>query len=60
MQLCRRCGFPLPDHPLQSAWDRARGQRHLLEAMGQGITFAQEPAQPTEPDDDEGEDEPPF
>src|SRR2546421_5904144 len=59
-ELCRRIGFPLPDHPLQSAWDRARGQRHLLEAMGQGITFAQEPAQPTEPDDDEGEDEPPF
>ena len=59
-ELCRRIGFPLPDHPLQSAWDRGRGQRHLLEAMGQGITFAQEPAQPTEPDDDEGEDEPPF
>jgi DNA polymerase III epsilon subunit-like protein len=58
--LCRRIGFPLPDHPLQSAWDRAHGQRHLLEAMSQGITFAQEPAQPTEEPDDEGEDEPPF
>jgi DNA polymerase III epsilon subunit-like protein len=59
-ELCRRIGFPLPDHPLQSAWDRARGQRHLLEAMSQGITFVQEPAQPTDLDNDEEEDEPPF
>jgi DNA polymerase III epsilon subunit-like protein len=58
--VCRRIGFPLPDHPVQSAWDRACGQQHLLEAMSQGITFAQEPAQPTDPNDDEGEDEPPF
>ncbi len=36
--LCANIGFPLPDHPMQTAFDRVRGQLHLLEAMAQGIT----------------------
>src|SRR5215470_11752563 len=36
--LCANIGFPLPDHPYQTAFDRVRGQRHLLEAMAAGIT----------------------
>jgi DNA polymerase III epsilon subunit-like protein len=36
--LCAKIGFPLPDHPSQTAFDRVRGQMHLLEAMAQGIT----------------------
>jgi len=36
--LCAQVGFPLPDHPQQDAFDRVRGQIHLLEAMADGIT----------------------
>jgi DNA polymerase III epsilon subunit-like protein len=36
--LCTNIGFPLPEHPHQTAFDRVRGQIHLLEAMAQGIT----------------------
>ena len=36
--LCANIGFPLPDHPMQTAFDRVRGQLHVLEAMAQGIT----------------------
>src|SRR5258707_10622387 len=36
--LCANIGFPLPDHPKQTAFDRVRGQLHLLEAMAAGIT----------------------
>ena len=36
--LCATIGFPLPDHPHQTAFDRVRGQMHLLEAMAAGIT----------------------
>lgn len=38
--LCVRIGHPLPDHPRQTAWDRARGQIALLTAMASGITDA--------------------
>src|SRR5258708_10834605 len=58
--LCRRIGFPLPDHPLQNAWDRARGQMHLLEAMSQGITFVQEQPQQRDADEESEEDGHPF
>ena len=34
--LCAQLGFPLPNHPQQDAFDRVRGQIHLLEAMVQG------------------------
>ncbi len=57
--LCRRIGFPLPEHPLQNAWDRARGQIHLVEAMSQGITTGSgEPKQSDADDGDEDEDHP--
>jgi DNA polymerase III epsilon subunit-like protein len=58
--LCQHIGFPLPDRPRQNAWDRARGQIHLLEAMSQGITFVQEKPKPTEIDEADEEDEHPF
>src|SRR5712692_2533247 len=60
--LCRRIGSPLPDHPVQDAWDRARRQRQLLEAMSQGITFVQEPpaSQADLSESNEDGDEPPF
>lgn len=35
--LCAQIGFPLPDYPNQDAFDRARGQIHLLEAIAHGI-----------------------
>lgn len=38
--LCRRLGYPLPEHPHQDALDRARGQVRLLSAMSQGVTHA--------------------
>lgn len=53
--LCSRIGHSLPEQPLQTAHDRAQGQRHVLEAMAQGITDVQAP------NDDLGEiDEHPF
>jgi DNA polymerase III epsilon subunit-like protein len=58
--LCRRIGFPLPDHPQQNAWDRARGQIHLLEAMSQGITAGRGEPQRLDVDDGEEDEEPPF
>ena len=33
--LCANIGFPLPDHPYQTAFDRVQGQIHLLEAMAE-------------------------
>jgi DNA polymerase III epsilon subunit-like protein len=56
--LCTRIGFPLPEHPRQDAYDRARGQIHLLEAMAQGITRLPVPAAdredaPVDQDDDD-------
>jgi DNA polymerase III alpha subunit (gram-positive type) len=59
-ELCRRIGFPLPDHPLQSAWDRARGQIHLVEAMSQGITAGRGEPKRLDVDDGEEDEEPPF
>src|SRR6266699_1377237 len=58
--LCRRIGFPLPEHPLQNAWDRARGQIHLVEAMSQGITAGRGEPKRLDVDDCEEDDEPPF
>ena len=49
--LCQRLGHPLPEHPLQDALDRARGQVCLLRAMAQGITHA--PVAPPVPDEAE-------
>ena len=58
--LCRRIGSPLPDHPQQNAWDRARGQIHLVEAMSQGITAGRGEPKQRDVDDSEEDDEPPF
>src|SRR5205823_1875690 len=58
--LCRHIGFPLPDHPQQNAWDRARGQIHLVEAMSQGITTGRGEPERRDVDDGEEEEEPPF
>jgi len=58
--LCRRIGSPLPEHPLQNAWDRARGQIHLVEAMSQGITAGRGEPEQRDVDDSEEDDEPPF
>jgi len=52
--LCANIGFPLPDHPHQTGFDRVQGQIHLLEAMAQGITAvsaSQEPLQHEQDDD---------
>jgi len=57
--LCMRIGFPLPEHPRQDAYDRARGQIHLLEAMAQGITRVPAPTADTEDDSVDQEDEDP-
>src|SRR6266571_2841434 len=35
--LCSYIGYPLSDHPYQTALDRARGQITLLEAISQGL-----------------------
>ena len=58
--LCTRIGFPLPEHPQQDAYDRARGQIHLLEAMAQGITYVPVPAADTEDDPADQDDDDPF
>jgi len=58
--LCRRIGSPLPEHPQQNAWDRARGQIHLVEAMSQGITAGRGEPKRLDVDDCEEDDEPPF
>ena len=58
--LCRHIGFPLPDHPQQNAWDRARGQIHLVEAMSQGITTGRGEPERRDVDDGDEDEEPPF
>jgi DNA polymerase III epsilon subunit-like protein len=58
--LCRRIGSPLPEHPLQNAWDRARGQIHLVEAMSQGITTGRGEPERRDVDDGEEDEKPPF
>ena len=58
--LCRHIGFPLPDHPQQNAWDRARGQIHLVEAMSQGITTGCGEPERRDVDDGDEDEEPPF
>jgi len=58
--LCYRIGSPLPEHPLQNAWDRARGQIHLVEAMSQGITADRGESKRLDADDGEEDEEPPF
>lgn len=50
--VCAQIGFPLPDHPHQDAFDRVRGQIHLLEAMARGITTVPAPEQDTHQDAD--------
>ena len=51
--LCANIGFPLPDHPQQTAFDRVRGQLRLLEAMAAGITHVSAPQET--PRDEYGE-----
>jgi DNA polymerase III epsilon subunit-like protein len=58
--LCCRLGFPLPEHPLQNAWDRARGQIHLVLAMSQGITTGRGESKWIDVDDADEEEEHPF
>jgi DNA polymerase III epsilon subunit-like protein len=58
--LCKRIGFPLPEHPEQDAHDRARGQIHLLEAMAQGITHVPAPEVGREDDHADQDDDDPF
>ena len=58
--LCRHIGSPLPEHPLQNAWDRARGQIHLVEAMSQGITTGRGEPEQRDVDDGDEEEEHPF
>lgn len=58
--LCTRIGFPLPEHPQQDVYDRARGQIHLLEAMAQGITRVATPTAEREDDPADQEDDDPF
>ena len=58
--LCRHIGFPLPDHPQQNAWDRARGQIHLVEAVSQGITTGRGEPERRDVDDGDEDEEPPF
>jgi len=50
--VCAQIMFPLPDHPDRDAFDRVRGQIHLLEAMAQGITNVPAPEQDTHQDED--------
>jgi len=60
--LCKRIEHPLPERPQQTILDRARGQRHLLNAMAQIITGpANAPATPTaDKETSDDEDEHPF
>jgi DNA polymerase III epsilon subunit-like protein len=51
--VCTQVGFPLPNHPHQDAFDRIRGQIHLLEAMAQGITDVPAPEEAVSQDDDQ-------
>ena len=57
--LCANIGFPLPDHPHQTAFDRVRGQLHLLEAMAAGITHVAA-SQETSRDEYSEQDDDPF
>src|SRR5215469_13860778 len=56
--LCTNIGFPLPDHPYQTAFDRVQGQLHLLEAMAQGITAVSASQEPLQHEQDERDDDP--
>jgi DNA polymerase III epsilon subunit-like protein len=58
--LCQHIGSPLPDHPLQTAYHRACGQRALLQAMATGmvgesaqVSYAPESEIPENLEDDE-------
>ena len=57
--LCAHIGFPLPDHPNQTAFDRVQGQRYLLEAMAQGTTHVAA-SQETSRDEYSEQDDDPF
>ncbi len=56
--LCANIGFPLPDPPDQTAFDRVVGQIHLLEAMAQGITAVSASQEPLQHEQDERDDDP--
>lgn len=60
--LCRRIGHPLPEHPNQTALDRARGQQALLNAIANAITGV--PSSPidttTDSEGDDTDEEHPF
>ena len=56
--LCANIGFPLPDHPNQTAFDRVQGQIHLLEAMAQGIVAVSASQEPHQHEQDEWDDDP--
>ncbi len=56
--LCERVGHPLPPHPQQTAFDRANGQRALLQAMASAVVDM--PASETEGEEDEDLDAHPF
>ncbi len=56
--LCQRIGHPLPPHPQQTAFDRANGQRALLQAMASAVVDM--PAFETEGEEDEDLDAHPF
>src|SRR5260221_1034426 len=56
--LCANIGFPLPDPPKQTAFDRVQGQLHLLEAMAQGITTVSASQEPLQHEQDERDDDP--
>jgi outer membrane murein-binding lipoprotein Lpp len=56
--LCKRIGHPLPEHPYQTALDRARGQQALLNAIANAITGIATPTSTVEPDSEEDEEHP--
>ena len=56
--LCANIGFPLPDHPKQTAFDRVMGQIHLLKAMAQGIVVVSASQEPLQHEQDERDDDP--
>ena len=56
--LCAHIGFPLPDHPHQTAFDRVQGQLHLLEAMAAGITAISASQEPLQHQHDAQDDDP--
>jgi len=56
--LCTNIGFPLPDHPHQTAFDRVQGQIHLLAAMAAGITAISASQEPLQHQHDAQDDDP--